>query len=98
MDGSSDSPALRGDDAGRDGTAYHVIPRRDDALHVQIAGEEGDDAVRHDLAVLNEDTAKVTYHRRVVSNLETGANRDLVAPSCDDLTCLVVSPGCTVLT
>ena len=85
MDGSSDSPALRGDDAGRDGTAYHVIPRRDDALHVQIAGEEGHDAVRHDLAVFNEDASKVPYHRGVVSDLEPRADGHLVTATRNDL-------------
>ena len=84
-DGSSDSPVLRGDDAGRDGTAYHVIPRRDDALHVQIAGEESHDAVRHDLAVFDEDAAEIAHDGRVVSDLEPGADRDLVATTGDDL-------------
>ena len=71
-----------GDHAGR---AHHVVPRRDDALHIQITGEERDDTVRHYFAVLDEDAAEIAHDGRVVSDLEPGADRDLVATTGDDL-------------
>ena len=65
----------------------HVVPRSDDALHVQVAREERDDAVRDDLAVLNEDAPEVAHHRGVVADFEARADRDLVAAARDDLPC-----------
>lgn len=64
---------------------HHVVPRGDDGLHVQVAREERDDAVRHDLAVLDEDAPEVAHDRGVVPHLEPRADRDLVAPARDDL-------------
>ena len=63
----------------------HVVPRSDDALHVQVAREERDDAVRHDLGVLDEDATKVAHDRRVISDFEPRANVDLIATAGDDL-------------
>ena len=64
---------------------YHIVPRRDDGFHVEIAREEGDDAVWDDLAVFGQDATKVAYHRRVVAYFEPRADGHLVTPSGDHL-------------
>ena len=71
-----------GDHAGR---AHHVVPRRDDGFHVEIAREEGDDAVWDNLAVFDQDATKVAYHRRVVAYFEPRADGHLVATAGNDL-------------
>ena len=69
------------------GATHHVVPRGHDALHVQIAWEERDIPVRHDLAVLDEDAPEVAHHRGLVADFEARADRDLVAAARDDLPC-----------
>lgn len=66
-------------------TMHHVVPSGDDALHVQITWEEGNDAIRNSLRVLDEDRAKVSDDGRVVSNLEPGRDGDLIRTSGNDL-------------
>lgn len=65
--------------------AYHVIPCGDDGFHIQVTRKECHNAVGDDLAILDQDTAKVSDHGRVISDFETRADRDLVASSRDDL-------------
>lgn len=72
----------------------HVVPRRHDRLHVQIAGEEGNDAIRNNLAVLNEDAPEIPHHGRVIPNFKAGANGNLIAPSRYDLTHIVNTCFC----
>jgi hypothetical protein len=58
---------------------HHVIPSGDNGLHVEVTGEERDDAIGHDLAVLDKDRAKVAHNGRVVAYLEPRADSYLVA-------------------
>lgn len=53
------SAAGSSEDAGGGSKAHHVVPGCDDRLHVEVRGEEGDDAVGHALAVLDQDRAEV---------------------------------------
>lgn len=63
---------------------YHVVPRGNDGLHVQVTGEEGHDAVGHDLTVLDQDAPKVPDNARIVPDLEPAADRDLIRPTRDN--------------
>jgi len=67
------------------GPTYHVIPCCHNGLHVKIAGEEGNDAIRHDFTVLDENTSKIPDDGWVIPDLETRAYSDLVAPPSNDL-------------
>lgn len=64
---------------------HHLVPRGDDALHVEVRGEEGDHAIRYCLAEFDEERAKVADDSRVVANLEAGRDLDLVGSASDDL-------------
>lgn len=66
--------------------AHHVVPSGHDTFHVQIAREERDNTIRHNLAVLDEDAPEIAHHCGVVPDLKPGADRDLVAATRDDLT------------
>lgn len=65
-------------------TAHHLVPGSDDALHVEITRKESNDPIRNDLAVLDEDRAKVTNDRRFVSDFEARRDWHLVRASRDD--------------
>ena len=69
----------------RSAETHHVIPGSNDTLHVEIAGEESDDSIRHDFAVLDEDASKISDDGRVVSDLEAGAYGNLVTTAGNDL-------------
>ena len=67
------------------GNADHIVPRCDDAFHIEVAREERYDSIRHGFAVLDEDAAEVTYNRWIVPDLKPRANGHLVASSRYDL-------------
>lgn len=58
----------------------HIIPRSHDGLHVKITGEESDDSVRDDLAILDKNTPEVSYYSWVIPDFESRANSHLVTP------------------
>lgn len=68
-----------------DEPAHHLVPRTDDALHVEVAREESDDAVWDRSGVLDEERAKVAHDGRVVAHLESRRDLDLVRATRDDL-------------
>jgi hypothetical protein len=88
---SSVSPSLqplkkRGEGRRRErGRTNHIVPSRNDALHVEITREERDDSIGNALRVLYEDGAKVSHDGGVVSDFEPGGDGDLVRASGDDL-------------
>jgi len=63
----------------------HLVPGTDDALHVEVAREEGDDAVGYRSGVLDEEGAEVAHDGRVVAHLEPRRDLDLVRAARDDL-------------
>ena len=63
----------------------HVVPRGNNRFHVEVAGEERNDAVWDDLGVFDEDTAEIANHCRVIANFEPRADSDLVAAARNDL-------------
>jgi len=63
----------------------HIVPSRHDRLHVQIGREESDDTIGNAFAVLDEDGTEVSNDGRVVSDLETRGDVDLIGSSGDDL-------------
>lgn len=64
---------------------YHVVPGSYNRLHIQITWKEGDDAIRNNLAVFDEDTAEVSNHGRVVSDLKPGTYSNLITTLSDNL-------------
>jgi hypothetical protein len=65
--------------------AYHIIPCRDDRLHVQIAWEECYNAIRHNLTVFNKYASKVANHGWIIPDFKPGTDSNLVASSSDYL-------------
>ena len=61
--------------------AYHFVPGRNDGLHVEVAREERNDAVRYNFAIFHQDTSKIPDNRWVVSYLKARADGDLIAAS-----------------
>jgi hypothetical protein len=61
--------------------AHHFVPGRNDGLHVEVAREERDDAVRYNFAIFHQDTSKIPDNRWVVSYLKARADGDLIAAS-----------------
>jgi len=59
--------------------AYHIVPRSHDRFHIEVAREERNDPIRHDFAVLDQDTAKVSDHSRIISNFKPRADGHLIA-------------------
>jgi len=70
---------------GRSTNAYHVVPGRDDGLHVEIAWEECNDAIRHNLAIFHQDSSKISNDGWVVSYFKARADGDLITASGYDL-------------
>lgn len=64
---------------------HHIIPSRDDRLHIQIRREESDQSVGNGFAHIDQDTSEVPHDGGVVSHFESGTDGDLVTASCDDL-------------
>ena len=64
---------------------YHVVPSGHYRLHIKITREEGDDTIRYDLAVLDQNAPKISHYSRVVSDFEPRADSYLIAPPCYDL-------------
>jgi len=69
----------------RSTNAYHVIPGRNDGLHVEVAREERNDTIRYNLAIFHQDSSKISNNGRVVSYFEARADGDLITASGYDL-------------
>jgi len=65
--------------------SYHIVPCRDDRLHVQIAWKECHNAVGHNLAVFNKYASKVANYSWIISDFEPGTDSNLIASSSNDL-------------
>ena len=65
--------------------AYHVIPGRDDRFHVEVAREEGNDAIRNNLAIFHQYSSEIPHNGGVVSHLEARANGNLITTTGYDL-------------
>jgi hypothetical protein len=63
----------------------HIIPCGNDRFHVKIAGKKCNDPVWNNLAILDQDTAKIANNRRVVSDFKAGADSDLITATSDNL-------------
>jgi len=70
---------------GRSTNAYHVVPGRNDGLHVEIAREECNNAIRHNLAIFHQDSSKISDNGWVVSYFKARADGDLITASGYDL-------------
>ena len=70
---------------GKSTNAYHVVPGRNDGLHVEIAREERNDAIRYNLAIFHQDTSKIPNNGWVVSYFKARADGDLITASGYDL-------------
>ena len=70
---------------GRVTNAYHVIPGRNNGLHVEIAREERNDPIRYDLAIFHQDASEIPNNGWVVSYLEARADGNLITASSYDL-------------
>lgn len=66
-------------------STYHVIPCCHNRLHVKITGKEGNDAIRDDFTVLDQDTPKIPDDGWIIPDLETRAYSNLVATPGNDL-------------
>ena len=55
-----------------------VVPGGDHCLHVEVGGEEADDAVGHDRGHVRQQGAVVADHSRVLASLELGRQRHLL--------------------
>lgn len=66
-------------------SADHVVPRRHDRLHVKITWEESHYAVWYNLAIFDQDAAKIADDSRVIPDFKTGTNSDLIASTSNDL-------------
>jgi hypothetical protein len=64
---------------------YHVVPSRNDRLHVQVAREKGHNAIGNNLAIFNKNASKVADHGWIISDFESGTNCNLVTSSGNDL-------------
>lgn len=62
----------------------HALPGADDGFHVEVGGEEDDEAVGGDFGELGEEAAVVADHARFVADLERGRDGALVGASGDD--------------
>jgi len=71
--------------------AYHIIPCRDDRLHVQITWEECYNAVRHNLTIFNKYASEVANHRWIIPDFEPGTDGNLVASSSNYLESVVTT-------
>ena len=70
---------------GRSTNAYHVVPGRNDGLHVEITREERNDAIRYNLAIFHQDSSKIPNNGWVVSYFKARADGDLITASGYDL-------------
>ena len=67
----------------------HVIPGRNNGLHVEVAREECNDPIRYNLAIFHQDTPKVPNHSWIVSYLEARADGNLITASGYDLSLMI---------
>jgi hypothetical protein len=65
--------------------SYHVIPCRNNGLHVEVAREECNDPVGYNLAIFHQDTSKIPNNGWVISYLEARADGNLITTSGYDL-------------
>jgi hypothetical protein len=85
QDALSQSTGYFGNEAGWSTDVYHVIPGRNDGLHVEVAWEKRDDPIRYNLAVFHQDTSKIPNYGWVIPHLEARANGNLITASGNDL-------------
>lgn len=64
---------------------YHVVPCRNDGFHIEVAREECDDPIGHDLTVFHQNASKISNDGGVVSYLEARADGNLITASSYDL-------------
>ena len=64
---------------------YHIIPGCHYGLHVEITWEEGNYAIRDNLAVFYKDTSEIPNDRWVISNFKPGTDSNLITSTGDDL-------------
>lgn len=64
---------------------YHIIPHRDNGLHVKITWEEADNSIWNSLCKLNHDLTKVSHYCRIISDFKFTADSDLIRASRYDL-------------
>ena len=62
----------------------HALPHADDGFHVEVRGEEDDEAVWGDFAELHEQGAVVAHDAGLVADLEAGGDGGLVRPAGHD--------------
>ena len=62
----------------------HALPHADDGFHVQVGGEEDDDAVGSYLGKFHQERPVVSDDARFVPDLETRGDGGLVTTACDD--------------
>lgn len=62
----------------------HALPHADDGFHVEVRGEEDDEAVGRDPREVGQQRAVVAHHARLVADLEGGGDGRLVAAARDD--------------
>jgi hypothetical protein len=63
----------------------HVVPCRDNRLHIKVAGEESDNPVWNDLTVIDQDASEVANYSRIVPNFKARTNCYLVTPTSNNL-------------
>jgi len=64
---------------------YHVVPCRNDGLHVKVAWEKCDHPIGYNFAIFHQDTSKIPHNGWVVTDLEARADRNLITASGYDL-------------
>jgi hypothetical protein len=64
---------------------YHVVPGRNNGFHVEVAREEGNNPIGHNLTILHQDTSEIPNNGWVVSHLEARADGNLITASGYDL-------------
>jgi len=57
---------------------YHLVPSSYDTFHVKIAREEANDTIGYSFAVFNEDSTEIPDDSWLVSDFESGRNRNLI--------------------
>lgn len=68
----------------RNTNTHHIVPGRDDRLHVEITRKESNDPIGHSLAHVDQNTPKISHYSGVVPHFESRRDRYLIRTTRDD--------------
>lgn len=64
---------------------HHVIPSGNNGFHVQVTRKKGNNAIRDNLTIFNEDAAKIPNDCRIIPDFKSRTDGNLVTATSNDL-------------